>query len=247
MAAGNGKGDRAVETITLSGEPEITVYLRRSQRAKRLSLRVGRTDGRVTLSLPRRASLREARAFADAQAHWIRKHVAAAPTVARPTIGGTLPVLGELLPIEAGKTRVARLLPDAILVPDDPAKVGPRVKTLLRTLAQTHLTEACARYSTALGREHGKLTFRDTRSRWGSCTSRGDLMFSWRLVMAPWEVLDYVAAHEVAHLAHMDHSPAFWGPVEALLPRYQPHRAWLKAHGAGLHAWDFTVLDAARD
>ena len=72
-------------------------------------------------------------------------------------------------------------------------------------------------------------------------------MFSWRLVMAPWEVLDYVAAHEVAHLVHMDHSARFWAQVEDLLPRYQPHRAWLKAHGAGLHAWDFSLLDAPSD
>jgi hypothetical protein len=234
-----------METVTLPGDPPIDVYLRRSARAKRLSLRVGRTDGRVTLSLPRRASLREARAFAHQQAEWIRHHVMAAPTAQRPLIGGTLPVLGEVLPIVVGNTRVARLMPDAILVPDDADKVGPRVKTLLRTLAQSHLTEACARYASTLGRDHGRLSFRDTRSRWGSCTSRGDLMFSWRLVMAPWEVLDYVAAHEVAHLVHMDHSPQFWGQVEDLLPRYQPYRAWLKAHGAGLHAWDFSVLDAA--
>lgn len=236
-----------MESIILEGSPQVEVHLRRSARASRLSLRVGRTDGRVTLTLPKRATLREARAFAHTQAAWIRHHVTAAPRKQTPIIGGTLPVLGEVLPVVAGKTRVARLLPDAVLVPDDTAKVGPRVKTLLRTLAQTHLTEACARYATALGRDHGKITFRDTRSRWGSCTSRGDLMFSWRLVMAPWEVLDYVAAHEIAHLAHMDHSERFWAQVEALLPRYQPHRAWLKAHGAGLHAWDFSVLDAAQD
>jgi predicted metal-dependent hydrolase len=236
-----------VESIILEGIPPVEVHLRRSPRATRLSLRVGRTDGRVTLTLPRRATLREAHAFANAQAAWIRQHVSAAPSVQHPVIGGTLPILGEVLPIVAGQTRVARLLPDAVLVPDDTAKVGPRIKTLLRTLAQTHLTEACERYATALGRNHGKITFRDTRSRWGSCTSRGDLMFSWRLVMAPWEVLDYVAAHEVAHLAHMDHSARFWAQVEDLLPRYQPHRAWLKAHGAGLHAWDFSVLDATPD
>jgi predicted metal-dependent hydrolase len=232
-----------METLTLPGDPPIDVILRRSSRAKRLSLRVGRTDGRVTLSLPRRASMREARAFALAQAEWIRGHVAAAPTALRPQIGKVFPILGEELPIVVGQTRVARLLPDAVLVPDDPARLGPRIKALLRTLAQTHLTEATERYATALGRPYGKLSFRDTRSRWGSCTSHGDLMYSWRLVMAPWEVLDYVAAHEVAHLMHMDHSPRFWGQVETLLPRYAPHRAWLKAHGAGLHAWDFSALD----
>jgi predicted metal-dependent hydrolase len=91
---------------------------------------------------------------------------------------------------------------------------------------------ACDRHAAALGRQPRALSLRDTRSRWGSCTHDGRLMFSWRLAMAPPEVLDYVAAHEVAHLAHMDHSPAFWAATARLMPDYARHRAWLRAHGA---------------
>ena len=83
------------------------------------------------------------------------------------------------------------------------------------------------------------LALRDTRSRWGSCTHEGRLMYSWRLAMAPPEVLDYVAAHEVAHLAHMDHSPRFWAAVATLMPGYAPRRAWLRRNGADLMAWSF--------
>lgn len=236
-----------METIQLAGNPPIEVYVRRSARSKRLSLRVGRTDGRVTVSMPRRTSLRQAEKFVHDQAEWITKHVTAAPRPKRPAIGETFPILGREMPIHTGKTRVARMGADALIVPDDPIRLGPRIKTLLQTLARTHLTEATDRYTTRIGRPMGKLTLRDTRSRWGSCTSNGDIMYSWRLIMAPWEVMDYVAAHEVSHLVHMDHSPRFWAQVESLLPNHQPYRQWLKTNGAALHGWDFSVLDAPPD
>ncbi|MGR3434759.1 MAG: M48 family metallopeptidase, partial [Shimia sp.] len=80
---------------------------------------------------------------------------------------------------------------------------------------------------------------RDTRSRWGSCSAAGGLNYSWRLVMAPPEVLDYVAAHEVAHLAQMNHSPRFWAEVAGLMPGYEAPRGWLRRHGADLHRYRF--------
>ena len=109
----------------------------------------------------------------------------------------------------------------------------------LRVLAGTRLRAACDRHAARLGRSWRALVLRDTRSRWGSCTHDGRLMFSWRLAMAPPEVLDYVAAHEVAHLAHMDHSPRFWATVETLLPDHAPQRAWLKMQGGALMMWRF--------
>ena len=94
----------------------------------------------------------------------------------------------------------------------------------------TDLRAACDRHAAALGRSYQAIVLRDTRSRWGSCTSDGRLMFSWRLAMAPLAVLDYVAAHEVAHLRHMDHSPRFWAAVAGLVPDYAQHRDWLRRH-----------------
>lgn len=229
----------AADTLPVPGAPHIAVLLRRSARARRMALRVGRSDGRVTLTLPSRMALAEARAFVEAQAGWIARQVAQAPVPCRARVGATIPLRGQEVTLIEGAGRSARLQGGAIAVPDD-AQAGPRVRALLTTLARSHLAEAVDRHAAALGRVPGKLTLRDTRSRWGSCSSRGDLMFSWRLVMAPPEVLDYVAAHEVAHLAHMDHSPRFWAQVEALMPDWRPRRDWLRAEGARLHAVDFS-------
>ncbi len=227
-----------VETLDVPGAPGVVVHLKRTARARRLSLRVGRSDGRVTLSMPVRMPLAEARAFVAQQADWIARHVAAVPATRVVAVGGTVPLLGREVPVMAGAGRSARLAGDGIAVADD-ARAGVRVRALLQTLARSHIAEAVDRYAAALGKAPTRLTLRDTRSRWGSCSSRGELMFSWRLVMAPAEVLDYVAAHEVAHLAHMDHSDRFWGQVKALLPDYAPRRAWLKREGAALHSVDF--------
>lgn len=224
------------ETLDLPGTPPIAV--RRSARARRMSLRVGRTDGRVSLTLPRGTPLAEARAFAAQQAGWIARQVAAAPEPRRAAIGATLPVLGREVPVIPGPGRAARWTGTAIAVPDD-ARAGPRVAALLREMARSHLAEAVDRHAAAIGRRPGRITLRDTRSRWGSCTSRGDLMFSWRLVMAAPDVLDYVVAHEVAHLVHMDHSPRFWAQVERLFPDWRPRRDWLRREGAALHAIAF--------
>ena len=113
-------------------------------------------------------------------------------------------------------------------------------------MAQARLAAASDRHAATLGRPFTAIALRDTRSRWGSCTADGRLMYSWRLAMAPPEVLDDVAAHEVAHLAHMDHSPRFWSVVETLCPGWPAHRRWLREHGGALQGWQFReVRDAA--
>lgn len=235
------------DSIPVPGHPGLSVAVARSARARRLSLRVGRADGVVRLTLPRSVSLGEAQRFVADQARWIARHVADVPGVQGIAIGRDVPVLGRMVPVVTGRTRVARYTGESVLVPDDPARVGARVQALFKTMARTHLQAASEHYAAKVGRDFGKLTLRDTRSRWGSCTSRGDLMFSWRLVMAPVEVLNYVAAHEVAHLVHMDHSARFWGQVAALMPDYAQHRAWLKHEGAGLLAWSFAGVDDGAD
>ncbi len=226
------------ETLSVPGLDGIPVQLRRSARARRMSLRVGRSDGRVTLTLPAGMSERQAGTFVRDQAAWVRRAVAAVPALRVVRVGGSVPLLGRDVPVVAGSGRAARHLGATIAVADD-VQAGRRVQALLLSLARTHLAASVDRYAEAIGRRPAKLSLRDTRSRWGSCSSRGALMFSWRLVMAPPEVLNYVAAHEVAHLLHMDHSPRFWTAVERLVPDYAVHRAWLRTDGAALHAIDF--------
>ena len=231
---------RKAEVYVLAGEPEVEVVLKPSPRARRLSLRVSRLDGRVTMSVPRGASRREAVSFAQERADWIRGHLAERPVEIRPLPGGTVLFEGRNVSLLATGGRAARLGDDAIHLPlSAPEKTGARVAALFKTLARDRLAAASDRYATQVGRSYSSLTLRDTRSRWGSCSSRGGLMYSWRLVMAPPEVLDYVAAHEVAHLVHMDHSPAFWAQVEQICPDYAPRRAWLRNHGADLHRYRF--------
>ncbi|MFB2531095.1 M48 family metallopeptidase [Paracoccus sp. p3-h83] len=226
----------------LPTDPPLELTLRRSARARRFSLRVSRLDGRVMLTLPTRASEAEALAFARSKADWLRQMQAAAPVGRYLADGQMLPVEGVARRLTPAPLRVPRIEGEALLVPAgrDP---GPVVQAWLRQLARTRLIAACDRHAARLGRRIAAVSLRDTRSRWGSCTHDGRLMFSWRLILAPPEVLDYVAAHEVAHLAEMNHSPAFWAVVARLMPDYARHRDWLRRHGAGLHAWQFTARD----
>ena len=217
---------------------EPAVLHRTSRRARRLTLRVS-PEGRVTCTRPRGIPASEAEAFAASRRPWIEARLAALPPLVRVGPGARLPVEGAPWTVAPAAVPGVRAEADRLLVPEGAARPGALVAAWLRELARARLGAACARHAAALGRTHGRIALRDTRSRWGSCTARGDLMFSWRLAMAPPEVLGYVAAHEVAHLARMDHSAAFWAEVERLDPDWRARRAWLRAHGPGLLRHDF--------
>lgn len=225
--------------ITLPGNPPIAVNLRRSAQARRLSLRLSQIDGRVTLTMPRRLPEREALGFLREKEAWLRSHLAARGEDVRIGPGSRLPVEGAEREIRVGTGRAVRLGEGWIEVPGAEDRTAARLQGWLRTLARDRLAEASDRYAFALGRPYTRLTLRDTRSRWGSCTADGALMYSWRLVLAPPEVLDYVAAHEVAHLAEMNHSRAFWSVVERLYGDWRAPRRWLRDEGGALHRYRF--------
>lgn len=219
---------------TLIGNPPIEISLRRSARAKRLSLRVSRLDGRVTLTLPQRAAEAEGIRFLQSKEAWLRTNLDGLAPVRSVAIGQDILLRGNPVPIVQGQGRRLVITDHQIAVPG-PQDVGRKIKAQLRHLARDALAEASDRYAAALGRPYTRLSIRDTRSRWGSCSSQGVLMYSWRLIMAPPPVLDYVAAHEVAHLVEMNHSAAFWDVVARICPDYETHRHWLRAHGDTLH------------
>lgn len=231
----------------LPGTPPVEITLRRSARTRRFSLRVSRLDGRVTLFMPLRARESEALRFAHEQAPWIRQVLADMPVQKLVALGDSIPLEGRLHRLLPGPGRAVRRVEDGLLVPGDPAQAGVRVGAYLKLLARDRLAAACDRHAAVLGRPYTRLTLRDTRSRWGSCAQDGALMFSWRLIMAPSDVLDYVAAHEVAHLVEMNHSPDFWAVVGRLFPDWKPRRAWLHSHGQGLHHYRFGPVTTARD
>ena len=232
---------RVMGCMNLDSLPDVRIDVRRSARARRLSLRVSNLDGRVTLTMPASMSLSVAQDFAEKKAKWIARAVERRPCPMQVDVGAEIPVEGKPHLIVGASESTARLAGGAIEAPEGVA--APAVMALLKELARERLVAEAERYSRAVGREFRRLTLKDTRSRWGSCSAEGNLMFSWRLIMAPPSVLEYVAAHEVAHLRHMDHSSAFWSMVRKVCPEYQASRNWLRREGAGLHRYRFSPGD----
>ncbi|HLW93696.1 MAG TPA: SprT family zinc-dependent metalloprotease [Roseiarcus sp.] len=217
------------------------IELKRLKSARRFTLRVRAASRDVVLSMPARASLKAAREFAERHAGWIGARLDRLP---KPIYFEPL----SIAPLRGVDHRIVHR-PDArgvvwtaededgplLCVAGDLAHVARRVGDFFKREARRDLETAVARHTAALGLKTRRLTLRDTTSRWGSCSSTGALNFSWRLIFAPPFVLDYLAAHEVAHLIHMDHSPAFWRVARRLFPETDRAEAWLKAHGADLH------------
>ncbi len=227
-----------IKTVQI-GSPPIEVHLRRSTRARRYSLKVSNADGTVSLTLPNRASERAALSFAKRQEEWLRAALGKLPPLTAPVYGGTIPFEGRDVVLQPGAGRLVRLEGQSLLVPGTPTALPAKLRGFLKVQARAKLVDASQIYADLLGRKLARVTLRDTRSRWGSCTEAGNLMFSWRLIMAPPEVLKYVAAHEVAHLVEMNHSADFWQQVEGLMPDYQTPRRWLKQNGTQLHRVQF--------
>lgn len=219
-------------------DPAVIVRLRVSARARRLTLRV---DGAgPVLTLPPGVSLGDARMFLMRQADWLRGALARMPERVAVAPGLALPVDGTLVQVLARPgPRRAPVLEDGALVLQGAGAPGPRIATWLRARAQGRLVPATHAYAARLGRRVAAIGFKDTRSRWGSCSTRGHISYSWRLAMAPVAVQEYVAAHEAAHLAEMSHALRYWAVLAALMPDYAPRRQWLTREGATLHRYRF--------
>jgi predicted metal-dependent hydrolase len=228
-----------VTEVIRIGQPEITVALRRSARARRMTLRLSHATGLATLTLPRRVSVAEARRFAESQSGWLLDQIGRQQPRMVVGLGSILPLRGQELRLASAPGRLVRAEGGQLLVPGSAEGAGRRLAGWLKAQARADLTAASQRHADRLGCRFTAITLSDTRSRWGSCSAQGALMYSWRLVLAPSEVLDYVAAHEVAHLREMNHSPAFWQVVAALKPGFEQQRAWLRASGPLLHVHDF--------
>jgi predicted metal-dependent hydrolase len=223
------------------GEPAIEVRLRRDARARRMVLRVAASGRGPTLTLPPGVPLAQARAFLRDHEDWLRRHLAAGPPRVPVGEGSVLPFGDATLTLRGHAGRGTLLAGGELLLPGATDRFGPRAAAWLREEARRACVAGVDRHAACLGRPVGRIRLADPRARWGSCTATGDLMFSWRLVMAPAAVLDYVVAHEVAHLAELNHSPRFWAVVRGLRPDFEGPRDWLRRHGAGLHRHDFSA------
>lgn len=212
------------------------VVWRRSARARRIMLRIEPRQGGVIVTLPARASAAAAHKALLTHRDWVAERLAKLP---RPIALGP----GAAVPIDGSPHRIvhrpdmrgtAWLEAGEIHVAGDPAFVARRVGDWLRNHARKRLGSLAVEKAGTAGLVPRRIVIKDTSSRWGSCTAKGALMFSWRLVMAPPEVQDYVVGHEVAHLQHMNHGKAFWALVHQLTPHRTFADAWLAAHGPGL-------------
>jgi predicted metal-dependent hydrolase len=222
------------------GERELPVILRRNPRARRLIVRLGRDGKCVTVTVPPRASRREALEFVERSQPWIRERLRqqVAKTMFRP--GASFPLRGEMVRIEhAGRQRgTIKHENSLLLVPGDPAHIGRRVRDWLIKEAKRDLTEASLRYAEIMDAKFSRIGVRDQKSRWGSCSPNGNLSYSWRLILAPPYVLDYVAAHEVAHLRHMNHGLRFWRLVLKHCAHAQNAKRWLRVNAEDIHRYD---------
>jgi predicted metal-dependent hydrolase len=211
-------------------------------RARRISIRIDTRKGEAVAIAPSERRLADAVAFARTKSAWIAERLAARPGGTAIEPGAVIPYRGVTVPLEAaGGAGAARLVEGReglrIVSGGEGEAFARRVVNLLKRAAREALQTRTDFHLRALGQSPVTLTINDPASRWGSCSpvSRS-IRYSWRVIMAPPEVLDYLAAHEVAHLVHADHSPAYWSVVKGLVGDHRPFRAWLREHGAALHA-----------
>lgn len=225
--------------LRLADGTEIPVVIRRSARARRSAIRIRPGDRRVELVVPEHGRLSAALAFLDDRRDWLLARLATLQAPVAFTAGAVIPVLGHDRVLVTRPRPVAgcgpfRLTAATIEVAGRDEHIARRTRDGLIALAATTLRPIATDFAAQLGRRPAAIAIGSPKSRWGSCSTAGVLRFSWRLVLAPEPVLRYVAAHEAAHLLHMNHGPAFWALVHDLYPDFDRERAWLKHHGAAL-------------
>lgn len=243
--------NKAVDTVSLA-DPRFEklgapVEVRRHPKARRLTLRVSRTRRAVIVTLPTQCDLGEAGSFVYRNIDWVRERLGSLPEPVPMLDGCSMPLRGEPHAIEFSGRRGSR--PVEVIETEKPLPIirvngainddvaHSRLKRWLFDEARRDLEDRVYLHARFLGLRPTRITVRDQTSRWGSCSSTGALSFSWRLIMAPDFVLDYVAAHEVAHLAEMNHGPRFWRLVRKTMPRMEEAKSWLQVYGMDLHRY----------
>ena len=217
------------------GEETIVAVVRESARTRRLRM-VVRAGRSIELTVPRRTSTRALRQFVEENSDWLGEKIAAA-RARQPLLGlaqaGTVWLAGERLAVVrgTGTSSVANRHGATLRISGPPDQIAGAIDRWYRREARARLEAAVARESARLGIPYERVSIRDQRTRWGSCSTRGTLSFSWRLALSPPEVLEYVVAHELLHVRQPNHSRAFWGLLDLHRPRWREEAAWLRRHG----------------
>jgi predicted metal-dependent hydrolase len=226
------------ELLAIDGHM-LEVRVRLNPRARRMIVKVNPATGEVSVTAPTRRGLRAALDFARGEKDWIAGQLAKAPGPVALLPGSALPFRGIRHEIRAAARGPAPVWREdgVIWVRGHQAHAGRRVLDFLKVEARRLFEARAMHHAARLGMRPSRITVRDTASRWGSCSSARSLSFSWRLILAPDFVLDYVVAHEVAHLKEMNHSPRFWAEVKKLVSDIETPQAWLRLHGRELQRY----------
>jgi predicted metal-dependent hydrolase len=230
------------ELLKIDGK-SIEVILRTNPRARRFIVKVDPSTGEVSVVAPSSRSFDRALDFARKEKDWIAGRLADVPQPVQLEVGSVVMFKGVEHVIRSGDGKGSPVWIDrdgarpTIRVGGRPEHATRRLLDWLKREARKRIDERVATYSAALSVRPKRITIRDTSSRWGSCSSARSLSFSWRLILAPPSVLDYVVAHEVAHLRELNHKPRFWRLVESMVPEVERSQAWLSTHGALLHRY----------
>lgn len=225
------------------GDAVIRVAVKRDARVRRFSLRVSAATREVTLTMPRRGSVKFATEFAKRHSNWLAERIGRFSDLVTCTPGAIIPLRGEphLICHREQARGTVWLETDAnehkIIVAGRAEHAHRRVLDFLKREARRDLDAAVKRHTQNLGLSARRIVLKDTTSRWGSCSTAGILNFSWRLIFAPPFVLDYLAAHEVAHLKEHNHSPRYWQLLEGLFADIEKAESWLKRNGVDLHRY----------
>ena len=230
------------------------VRLRRHRQARRYTLRIDAASREVVLTMPPRGSVKEAREFAQKHGGWIAARLKRLPEAAPFADGVEVPLRGlsHRIVHRRGERGTVWIETDGngerlLCVAGEIAHVDRRVNDFFKREAERDLQTASRRYAAKLGVAIKRISVRDQSSRWGSCSNTGVLSFSWRLILAPSFVLDYLAAHEVSHLVELNHSPRFWRLVGRLYQDAERAKVWLDVHGTDLHRYGLSTRSRARD
>ena len=226
-----------LERLTLQGR-DVDLSVRVNRRARRISLRVDPADGRVVLVLPASRARAEGLRFAATKAAWLLARLDDVPPRQPFSDGAVAPLLGRPHVVRHDpRGSGVRVVDGAIRVAGRAEHMARRLKDWLKLEARRDLSARALAAAARIEEKVTRVTVRESRTRWGSCTRSGRLSFCWRLIFAPEHVIDYVVAHEVAHLRHMNHGPRFWRLVGELCPGHAEARAWLGEKGAQLHRY----------
>lgn len=231
-------------TVEVAGR-SVPLTVRPDARARRITLRIEPGGQALKLTVPKGLRERDIQDFLARHQGWLMTKLARFPASSAVSEGRYIRIRGE--PHRIVRTGKLRGLTETseldgekvLLVGGAEDHLARRIRDFLKQEARKDLDLLTRRHAGRIGRRVASISMKDTKSRWGSCSHDGNLSFSWRIVMAPEHVIDYLAAHEVAHLAEMNHSDRFWAICEDLCPRSEEARRWLKRNGAMLHVMDF--------